>query len=180
MRASAAVAAAMIVAFAIVTALGHVRQQRQLARALDRPGDLALVAAAGAGDAPRADLAAVGDQPAQRADVLVVDLVDLVAAVRTGLAPAAAGTALAVAATHLATVALLGHARSKAPGFPTSAGDRSPARERESLARAGSRAAPDASAKTHAQCCVFVVAPPRLALGSKEISKSSCGRAKAV
>src|SRR4030088_287074 len=116
MRASAAVAvAAAIVALAIIAALGHVRQQRQLARALHRPGDLALVAAAGPGDAPRADLAAVGDQAAQRADVLVVDLVALAAAVRTGLAPAASGTALAVATAHLATVALLGHARSRTP-----------------------------------------------------------------
>src|SRR2546423_13385153 len=135
MPASAAVAAAMVVASAIVTALGHVRQQGQLARALDRTSDLALVAAAGAGDAPRPDLAAVGDQPAQRADVLVVDLLDLVAAVRTGLAPTASGTALAFAAARVATVALLGHAVSKAPDWKGAPGTAPPgASARESSA----------------------------------------------
>jgi len=34
----------------IVTALGDIRQQRKLARALDGARDLALMAAAGAGD----------------------------------------------------------------------------------------------------------------------------------
>src|SRR5207248_6079740 len=109
-----AIAAAVV---AIVPALGDVRQQGQLARALDRRGDLALVTAASSRDAARADLPAVGDHPAQGADVLVVDLVDLVAAVRTGLAPAAAGAALTVATARLAAVALLGHAGSKAPGL---------------------------------------------------------------
>ena len=74
-----------------------VGQQRELARALDRRGDLVLVAAAGAADPARADLAALGDEPAQRRDVLVVDLLDLVLAERAGLAPAAAGAALLVA-----------------------------------------------------------------------------------
>src|SRR5689334_7653801 len=49
--------------------------------------------AAGAGDAARADLPLLGDELAQRRDVLVVDLVDLVAAERAGLAPPAAGSA---------------------------------------------------------------------------------------
>ena len=56
---------------------------------LTRGRDLALVAAARAGDAPRADLAALGDEAAQRRGVLVVDLLDLVLAVRAGLAPPA-------------------------------------------------------------------------------------------
>ena len=66
-------------------------RQRQLACALDRPRDLHLVAPAGARDAARADLALLGDELAQRGDVLVVDLLDFVAAVLTGLAPPAAG-----------------------------------------------------------------------------------------
>jgi hypothetical protein len=56
-------------------------------RALDSARELALMAAARSRDPPRADLAALGDEPAQRRNVLVVDLVDLVAAVRAGLAP---------------------------------------------------------------------------------------------
>src|SRR6478672_3706246 len=72
----------------LATALVHVRQQRELARALDGPRDLHLVAPARAGDPSRADLALLGDELAQRGDVLVVDLVDLVAAVLAGLAPA--------------------------------------------------------------------------------------------
>src|ERR1051325_7620034 len=51
-----------------------VRQQRQEARALDRGGQLALVARLGAGDAARHDLAVLGDVVAQRVEILVVDL----------------------------------------------------------------------------------------------------------
>jgi hypothetical protein len=68
------------------------------------------VAAARAGDAPRADLAALGHVLAERLDVLVVDLLDLVLAEQARLAAAAAHPALLVAATGgLAAVALLGH-----------------------------------------------------------------------
>jgi hypothetical protein len=100
--------------------VGGVGEQRELAGALDRARDLALVAAAGAGDAARADLAALGDEPAQGADVLVVDLVDLVAAVRAGLAPGGPGAALILAPAR-AWLALLGHE----PG-PFSGGSRPP------------------------------------------------------
>src|SRR4051794_23571188 len=88
--------------------VGRIGEQRELAGALDRAGDLALVATAGAGDAARADLAALGDEPAQRADVLVVDLGDLVAAVRAGLAPGGPGAALLLAPART-RFALLGH-----------------------------------------------------------------------
>ena len=47
-------------------------------------------------------------------DVLVVDLLDLVLAVRAGLAPAAAGPALLVTAPHGLAVALLCHLRNLA------------------------------------------------------------------
>src|SRR5207245_1958446 len=71
-----------------------------------------LVAAAGAGDAARADLALLRDEPAQRGDVLVVDLLDLVAAVLAGLAPPAPEPALLVApAWRLAAPPGLGHQR---------------------------------------------------------------------
>src|SRR5450756_588712 len=58
-------------------ALGDVRDERHLASALDGRGELALVAPAGAGDARRLDLASVADEAAQRGEVLVIDLVDL-------------------------------------------------------------------------------------------------------
>src|ERR1700677_3696502 len=101
----AALAARAVVAAALV----HVRQQRQLARTLDGPGDLVLVAAAGAGDPARADLALLGDELAQRADVLVVDLLDVVAAVLARLAPAATGTALLVSPAHRLCATTLFH-----------------------------------------------------------------------
>src|SRR5262245_11269398 len=67
------------------------------------------MAAAGAADPARADLPALGDEPAQRRDVLVVDLLDLVLAVRAGLAATPAGTALLVAPARRLACALLGH-----------------------------------------------------------------------
>jgi hypothetical protein len=73
--------------FALGAALSHVRQQSDLTRTLHSASDLALVPAAGAGDSTGADLAAVRDEPAQSRDVLVVDLLDLVAAVRAWLTP---------------------------------------------------------------------------------------------
>jgi hypothetical protein len=72
----------------VVAALGNVREQGQLARSLDGSGHLALVTAAGTRDPARADLPAVGDETPQRRQILVVDLLDLVAAVRAGLPPA--------------------------------------------------------------------------------------------
>src|SRR5918912_188025 len=79
-----------------LSALCYVWQQPELARALDRDRELALVAPAGAGDPGRADLALLAHRAAQRAEVLVVDDVDLVPAELARLAPAAAGWALLV------------------------------------------------------------------------------------
>src|SRR5260370_33823869 len=50
----------------------RVRQQRHLARVLDRGGDVALVLRAVTGNPPRADLAAVGNKLPQQPGVLVV------------------------------------------------------------------------------------------------------------
>src|SRR3954452_4928759 len=69
---------------------------RQLTRALDRASDLVLVPAAGAGDPARSDLAAVRDELAEGVDVLVVDELDLVAAVLAGLPASAASSGLAI------------------------------------------------------------------------------------
>src|SRR5438270_1527576 len=112
-RLSLAVAVA-VAAFApravVAPALVDVRQQRELASALDSARDLDLVTAARAGDPPRADLALLGDELAQRRDVLVVDLLDFVAAVLARLSPAARRTALLVAAPNrLAAPARLRH-----------------------------------------------------------------------
>src|SRR3954469_19032794 len=68
--------------------LADVGEQGELARALHRDRDLALVAPARAADAPRADLALLRDVAPQLADVLVVDLVDLRLAEEAGLAAA--------------------------------------------------------------------------------------------
>src|SRR4051795_12993060 len=65
--------------------LADVREQGELARTLHRDCDLALVAPARAADAPRADLALLGDVAPQLVDVLVVDLVDLRLAEEAGL-----------------------------------------------------------------------------------------------
>ena len=63
-------------------------QQRDLARALDRDGQAALMARAGAGLAPRLDLAALGDVAPQLVRLLVVDVLDLVDAESADLAAA--------------------------------------------------------------------------------------------
>src|ERR1044072_6852316 len=108
--ATAPAAAAALALGVVASALVDVRQQRQLTGALDRTGELCLVAPPRAGDPPRADLALLGDELAQRGRVLVVGLLDLLLAVRARLAPAAAGAALLVtSARGLATVALLSH-----------------------------------------------------------------------
>src|SRR6185437_1203526 len=69
----------------------HVRQEGELAGALDRDRDLALVAPARAADAPGADLALLRDVAAKLVDVLVVDLVHLRLAEEAGLAAPAPG-----------------------------------------------------------------------------------------
>src|SRR3954463_13140377 len=82
---------------ALLAGIADVGQQRDLSRPLDRLGELVLVATAGTADPAGADLAALGHEAAQGRDVLVVDLLDLVLAVRAGLAPAGTGAALLVA-----------------------------------------------------------------------------------
>src|SRR5712664_855746 len=54
-----------------------VRHQREIARALDRCGELALVMGARSGDPRRDDLAVFADEVLQQIDVLVVDPLDL-------------------------------------------------------------------------------------------------------
>src|SRR6185295_3395904 len=66
--------------------VAHVRQEGELAGALDRDRDLALVAPAGAADPPRANLALLRNVTAKLVDVLVVDLVHLRLAEEAGLA----------------------------------------------------------------------------------------------
>src|SRR5947209_17560787 len=74
----------------------HVRNQRDLARALDRGLQLALVHRAGARDAPRQDLAALGHERSDQLHVLVVDVVDLVRAELADLATAEQRAALSL------------------------------------------------------------------------------------
>ena len=94
---------------ALAPALGDVRQQRKLARALDCARDLALMAAARSRDPARADLAALGDEAAQRGNVLVVDLVDLLTAVWAGLAPTRGRSVFPVASGASRPFTLLCH-----------------------------------------------------------------------
>src|SRR3954452_1814585 len=90
----------------------NVGQQTELARTLHRAGQLALVATAATGDASGADLALLRELTANSGEVLVVDDVDLVPAIRAGLAPACAGSSLSIAAAPAAGAAgLLATAR---------------------------------------------------------------------
>src|SRR4051794_40529300 len=91
---------------AILAVVADVREQRDLARPLDRRGDLVLMAPARAGDPPGADLAAIRDVLAEGRDVLVVDLVDLVAAEATGLPAPGPGPALLVVSPACGPAAL--------------------------------------------------------------------------
>src|SRR3954471_17906084 len=96
--------------------VGHVRQEPQLASALDRDRELLLVPAAGARNAGRADLALLAHRAAQRAEVLVVDDLDLVAAELAWLAPAASRwTLLVTPARCLLPATCLCHACSLLP-----------------------------------------------------------------
>src|SRR5438132_1916229 len=87
--------------------LGGVREQRHVARALERRGEHPLVLRAGAALAARVDLAAVADVATDAAHFFEVDLLDLVHAERADLAartprPAVAGAvATAVVATAI-------------------------------------------------------------------------------
>src|SRR3989304_4129872 len=71
----------------VVHLVRHVRDERELSRALDRGLQLALVQRARPRDAPRLDLPALGQEGGQQPHVLVVDVVDLL---RAELAHAAA------------------------------------------------------------------------------------------
>src|SRR5581483_5196365 len=74
--------------------VGHVRDERQLPRPLDRRLQLALMHRARPRDPPGQDLAALGHERAEQLDVLVVDVVDLVCAELAHLAAAEHRTAL--------------------------------------------------------------------------------------
>src|SRR3989344_4057302 len=63
-----------------------VRQQGQVAAALDAAGELALVGRTVARDAGGQDLARVGEEGAQDLDLLVVDVADLLGAEAADLA----------------------------------------------------------------------------------------------
>src|SRR5262245_13153754 len=78
----------------MISSVHDVRNQRDLACALDRRLQLPLVHRAGARDAARQDLAALGDERPQELDVLVVDVVDLVRAELADLAAAEQRAAL--------------------------------------------------------------------------------------
>src|SRR6266550_4220026 len=79
-----------------VPLLRHVRNQRDLSRALDRHLQLPLVHRARARDATRQHLAALRHERSQELDVLVVDVVDLIRAELADLAAAEHRAALAV------------------------------------------------------------------------------------
>src|SRR3954452_19740274 len=76
--------------------LRHIRDERDLAGALDRRLQLALVLGAGARNAPRQNLAALGHERPDQLHVLVVDVVDLVRTEFADLAPAEQRAALAL------------------------------------------------------------------------------------
>src|SRR5712691_6350915 len=78
----------------IKASISNVRNQRDLTRALDGRLQLPLMHRAGAGDAPRQNLAALGHEGTEQLDVFVVDVVDLVRAELADFAPAEQRTAL--------------------------------------------------------------------------------------
>src|SRR6266446_3963654 len=74
----------------------HIRNERDLSRALDRSLQLPLVHRARARNAARQNLAALGHEGPDELDVLVVDVVDLVRAELADLAPAEQRASLAL------------------------------------------------------------------------------------
>src|ERR1041384_3509551 len=84
---------------------GGVRQEREEARALDRVGQLPLVAGGGPGDARRDDLAGLVDEVLEDLDVLVVDPLRLLGGEAAELA-AAEQRPLALVLLVLAELAL--------------------------------------------------------------------------
>src|SRR4051812_12412852 len=101
------------IACAMPLAVRDVGQEPQLTRALYRRRELGLMPPAVSGDAGGADLALLAHRPPQRAEVLVVDEVDLVAAERARLEPAASAWALPVTPAPLCRgpATLLRHAK---------------------------------------------------------------------
>src|ERR1043165_8825788 len=85
----------------------HVRDKRDLPRALDGDLQLPLVHRAGARDAARQNLAALRHERAQELHVLVVDVVDLVRAELADLAAPEHRTALAALFVRALFVAAL-------------------------------------------------------------------------
>src|SRR5438045_3318564 len=91
--------------------LGGVREERHVARALERRGEHPLMLGAGAALAARVDLAAIADVATDAAHLFEVDLLDLVHAERADLAarpPRSAETrpvAAAIIATAIARAA---------------------------------------------------------------------------
>src|SRR5207244_8069158 len=78
------------------TSVRYVGNQRNLPGTLDGGLQLALVHRAGARDAPRQDLAALGHERPDQLHVLVLDVVDLVRAEFADLAPAEQRAALSL------------------------------------------------------------------------------------
>src|SRR4030088_3020846 len=76
--------------------IGHIGDQCDLPRAFDRRLQLALVHGAGARNAARQNLAALGHERPNQLHVLVIDVVDLVRAELADLAPAKQRAALAL------------------------------------------------------------------------------------
>src|SRR5699024_10430444 len=74
----------------MIELLRRVGQQGNVARTLDRLGQLALVMRAGAGHAAGQDLAALGHILAQAGSILVVDVLDLIHTKSANLAAATA------------------------------------------------------------------------------------------
>src|SRR3954447_27018400 len=72
-----------------IGSLSHdVGEEAQMARALDRLGELALLLGRDGGDAAGDDLAALRDEALEQADVLIVDAGRILAGERAGLAAA--------------------------------------------------------------------------------------------
>ena len=86
-----------------VLAIADIRQKAQLASPLDSPSQLALMTPTAAGHAGGSDLALLRELAADSAEVLVVDDVDLVPAVRARLTPAGTGRAFPITAAARAT-----------------------------------------------------------------------------
>src|SRR6266849_7961426 len=124
-----------------------VRQEREEPRALDRLGELTLLAGRHRGDPARHDLAAFGDEPLQQLDVLVVDLGRARPGERAGFAAAEEWTPCATApAAHAARSARIASgitmvAHASTPSTTTGASRGGPSRG-SSRSRPSSRRSP--------------------------------------